>query len=220
MVRKSHPTVVVYCPRPGRAVSRKKQLKWRNESEDRKSEDGQVLWHGLRGRDGSLIWDGWVLFELNSCSDHHYFWYIQYILQSLNATFTLFLPHCFASSGKKVTVRRLVFVAPFPNAMIKKNNIDNNVPSEKQWAEIPTSASQRDGVGVLAVWLPAGRSRRSCSTHSNQQQFDSQKQKRPEKITNVRHKWSDFKSNSTWNWLFINRHELLDTCVRVTSAVL
>lgn len=76
MVRKSHPTVVVYCPRPGRAVSRKKQLKWRNESEDRKSEDGQVLWHGLRGRDGSLIWDGWVLFELNSCSNHHYFWYI------------------------------------------------------------------------------------------------------------------------------------------------
>lgn len=29
--------------------------------------------------------------------------------------------------------------APLPNAMIKNNNIDNSVPSTKQWTEIPTS---------------------------------------------------------------------------------
>ena len=53
----------------------------------------------------------------------------------------LFFPS-WGSSGKEVAFHhRLVplFVALFPNAMIKNNNMDNGVPSTKQWTEIPTS---------------------------------------------------------------------------------
>lgn len=33
----------------------------------------------------------------------------------------------------------LLFVSPFPNAVIKNNSADNGVPSTKQWQEGPTS---------------------------------------------------------------------------------
>lgn len=61
----------------------------------------------------------------------------QYHTDSLFLFFTVL-----GSSGKKVVFHHrldLLFVAPFPNAMIKNNNIDNSVPSTKQWTEIPTS---------------------------------------------------------------------------------
>lgn len=57
------------------------------------------------------------------------------------------------SSGGKVVFHHrldLLFVAPFPNAMIKNNNIDNRVPSTKQWTEIPTSVLQKNGIHAPA----------------------------------------------------------------------
>lgn len=74
------------------------------------------------------------------------------------------------SSGKKVVFHHrldLLFVAPFPNAMIKNNNTDNSVPSKKQWTEIPTSVLLKNGIHAPAVLPSSGYSRRSFLTHLN-----------------------------------------------------
>lgn len=53
-----------------------------------------------------------------------------------------------------------LFVAAFPNAVIKNNNADNGVPSSKQWQERPTSARLRNGIHAPAVWPSSGYSTR------------------------------------------------------------
>lgn len=74
------------------------------------------------------------------------------------------------SSGKKVVFHHrldLLFVAPFPNAVIKNNNADNSVPSTKQLAEIPTSFLLKNGIHAPALLPSSGYSRRRFLTHLN-----------------------------------------------------
>lgn len=109
-----------------------------------------------------------------------------YTLTSLFFFFFFFL-QCWGSSGKKVVFHHgldLVFVAPFPNAMIKNNNTDNGVPSKKQWAEIPTSVLLKKMAFMRPAALPSsGYSRRSFLTHSNSNYQILNKTKRKGKTT-------------------------------------
>lgn len=105
----------------------------------------------------------------------------------LHFFFYFFLLQCWGSSGKKVVFHHgldLVFVAPFPNAMIKNNNTDNGVPSKKQWAEIPTSVLLKKMAFMRPAALPSsGYSRRSFLTHSNSNYQILNKTKRKGKTT-------------------------------------
>lgn len=105
---------------------------------------------------------------------------------TLTAHFFFFL-QCWGSSGKKVVFHHgldLVFVAPFPNAMIKNNNTDNGVPSKKQRAEIPTSVLLKKMASMRPAALPSsGYSRRSFLTHSNSNYQNLNKTKRKGKTT-------------------------------------
>ena len=109
-----------------------------------------------------------------------------YTLTSPTSSFSTVL----GSSGKKVVFHHgqdLVFVAAFPNAMIKNNNTDNGVPSKKQWAEIPTSVlleKKKKMAFMRPAALPSsGYSRRSCLTHSNSNYQILNKTKRKGKNT-------------------------------------
>lgn len=64
-----------------------------------------------------------------------------------------------------------LFVAPFPNAVIKNNNADNGVPSTKQWQERPTSVWLRNGIHAPAVWPSSGYSTRRFLTRFGRQQI-------------------------------------------------
>lgn len=75
---------------------------------------------------------------------------------------------CWGSSGKKVVFHHrldLLFVAAFPNAVIKNNNTDNSVPSTKQLTEIPTSPLLKNGIHAPALLPSSGCSRRRFLTH-------------------------------------------------------
>jgi len=69
---------------------------------------------------------------------------------------------------KKVVFQRwldALFVAALPNTMIKNNNMDNGVPSTKQWTEIPTSVLLKNGIHAPAVLPSSGYRRISFLTH-------------------------------------------------------